>query len=474
MADIDEEPHINHGTSADEDYESGDEAQDFLLLASLTSKSNSQLPKRGDKDFERHGTRHQDNTLAASRRAMHDVLDYTRTHNPRTHIRGFYYGIESFSRDEVVPKEWRQGLEDDHVVVLESWKGPHFKTMGKHSLGQKHSSLWLLPEEALYLIERGNLDLWWPSISSFKGVVEEGEDKSECKSRSQLDQEEKDEGLPMSLQAAYSMLIGEDNQKGKIGLERYTVYVNLKRIGYMVCRAPEWDPIAPALDREQVARASQESQNIFNWLFGKLFAEEKVTHSLHGPLVKPGMYRSFNSIYRQIAIVPRHKPSALPHNLTATPELPYRVVFDLWKPSRIAKISKTNPGPPDFRMAIADARFSTVPNLAQMTSLLESTKLDPPSAQLVAGGPGRTYQRIQHGWRNVLLAVVDQGIISYLRLSETAFGEEEMYDRGIGQGTKRGNHQNSRGQGGRGGRGIGRGRGRGRGREGRRGAEGGK
>jgi tRNA-splicing endonuclease subunit Sen54 len=456
MADIDEDPPINPRTNIDEDHDPSDETQDFLLLASLTSKTGHQLPKRGEKDFERHGTRHQDDLLNASRQAMHDALDYTRIHTTRIHVRGYYYGAEGLSRDEVVPEEWRKGLDDDHVVVVESSKGPHFRTMGKTTLGKRQTSLWLLPEEALYLVERGNLDLWWPSPSSFKGRIDEEE--SDSKPKDQDAQEEKDEGVPMSLQAAYAMLIGDDSEKGKVSLERYTVYANLKRTGYVVLRAPEWDPKAPVLRPDQDAPTG--STSIFTWLFGRLFGEEEVSHPPFGPLLKPGMYRSYNSIYRQIAIIPRHKPSPTPNSLLPPPEFPYRVVFDLWKATRIPTFAKSNPGLPDFRMAVTDARFSTIPTLTQMASLLENTRWDPPVDPKIQG-PHKTYQRLQHGWRNVVLAVVDQGIISYLHLSEAAFGEEKMYERfdhGSGQGAKRGGASA---------RGNGRGRGRGKGRGGK-------
>ena len=62
---------------------------------------------------------------------------------------------------------------------------------------------------------------------------------------------------------------------------------------------------------------------------------------------------------------------------------------------------------------------------------------------------GKSYLRLRHGFRNCVLAVVDQGVVSYLRVGEVGFGMEKMYER---VGGKRG------GKGGRGGRGRGRGR----------------
>ena len=449
MADLDEDPLTSPRTNVDDDPESGDETQDFLQLASLTPRS-TQLPKRGEKDFESHGTKHQDGILASSRQAMHDVLDYTRVHTPKTHVRAFYYGVGSLERDKVIEEEWRQGLDDDHVVVVESPKGVHFKTMGKDTLGKKRSSLWLLPEEALYLIERGTLDLWWPSRSSFKGhiyskeqeVNELDHDQSEKDGQDQL---EDDEGLPMSLQAAYAMLLGDDNEIGKISFDRYAIYNNIKRAGYVVMRHS---------DSTQSTNTTEQSQSIFTWLWGRFFAEEEVKHLAFGPLVKPGMYRTYESIYRQIKIVPRHKPAATPHNPSTSPKPPYSIIFDLWKAMRVTTFSKSNPGLPDVRLAITDARSSSIPTLKQMISLLESTPWDPPPQK----GPAQTFQRLKHGYRNVILAVVDQGMISYLRLNEAAFGEEHLYDRFDRGNAKRGGMSRGKSSS----RGKGRGRGRGK------------
>jgi len=95
MADVDEDAPVTLlSNQANDENDPSDETQDFRLLASLTSKTGHQIPKRGEKDFERHGTKHQDSILEASRQAMHDVLSYTRVHLPKSHIRGFYYGRE--------------------------------------------------------------------------------------------------------------------------------------------------------------------------------------------------------------------------------------------------------------------------------------------------------------------------------------------------------------------------------------------
>ncbi|KAL3421481.1 tRNA splicing endonuclease subunit [Phlyctema vagabunda] len=433
-----------------EDNDPSDETQDFRFIAALTGKAGAQIPKRGEKDFEPHGTKQQDGILDASRQAMHDVLDHTRVHIPKGYVRGFYYGSErDWEENEQLKREGRKGLSDDHVVVAESTKGPHFRVAGKTPLGVQGARLWLLPEEALYLVERGNLDLWWPPRQTTPPRLEKAEEPEP-----EPETDEKDEGVPISLQAAYAILLGQDGDQGRLSLERYTVYANLKRTGYVVLRAPEWDPDFVS----STAEASHKPQSLFAQLFGTFFAKKEVQHSAHGPLVQPGMYRSYNTIYQQLAIIPRHKPAEVPVQPSPAPSDPFRVVFHVYKPINIPTFSKSNPGEPDFRVAVINARTTAIPTLHEISSLLESTPWDPPKED--PKNLSKTYQRLRHGYRNVILAVVDQGIISYLRVGEAAFGEEELhqrFDRNVApQGSKRGG-----GGRGRGGRGRGRGRGRG-------------
>ena len=51
----------------------------------------------------------------------------------------------------------------------------------------------------------------------------------------------------------------------------------------------------------------------------------------------------------------------------------------------------------------------------------------------------RLYPKLKHGYRNVILAVVDQGVVSYIQLSDAGFGKEKIYEPALrGGGGKRG------------------------------------
>lgn len=461
MADIftDEDGPIPNlrGKGDSQEHDPSDEVQDFRFLAAIGSGQGHKIPKRGEKDFELNGTRHQESVLEASRMAMHEALDYTRVHPPKSARRAWYVGeevLDEYEADadiDVLSETIRgKGLERDHVVMVENSKGAHFRTIGKPARGTSEAKVWLLPEEALYLIERGNLDLWWPSkpLRAITGPVAKQKAKSS-------DEESEDDGVPLSLQAAYALLIGDDGERGKVSLERYTVYANLKRAGYVVFR-PAGLCGSDSGGGNSGGSLPEKRSSLFNFLFGRVFDGWSQQHSPNGPLVRPGLYRSYNQIYQRLSIVPRHTPSPKPSSSCTSPNSPFQVSFYAWKPSRIPGFAKSNPGRPDFRIAVVSSQSTTIPTLTEMTSLLESTPWDPPSQEWT--GPEKCYARLKHGFRNVILAVADRGVISYLRVGEAAFGNEKLYesfDRGsIGRPKKGG------GRGGRQGRGGGRGRGR--------------
>ncbi|KAI1491941.1 tRNA-splicing endonuclease subunit sen54 N-term-domain-containing protein [Biscogniauxia mediterranea] len=534
--------------SAAVDDEADDKTQDFRLFNSSSStrrhqQASGRAIRRGEKDFEAHGTRAQSGQLEASRAAMREVLGHTRTHRPRDHLRGWYF-----------PDRWAgaaAGADDnsglfarERVVVLESDRGTLAHTTGRVVTGAAAErgspgwlKTWLLPEEALYLLERGSLDLWWPargiecvfppsssspSSSERKGVGGGGEEKKKKQEEKKQEQEEEGEGqgeeqaetnakikledyelgVPLSLQAAYALLIGRDGDRGKVALEKYQVYANLRRSGYKVLRATPLPPPPPPLPAAPITPA----RTLWEWLFALLAPNNKNNspqdQDQHpdparsaAPLVRPGLYRSYAQVYARLALIPRHKPSAVTDltppppptsssfssssssstittntttTTTTTPPQsappaeaaeenpPFRVFYHVWNNSGAAAASftKARPPPPDFRVAVVDARATGVPTLEQMRGLLERgapfedvevpTTNTTTTTQQNAGaggigiggmGIGPVYRRLKHGWRNAVVAVVDGGLVSYLRFGEMAFGEERRKREGeIGNG----------------------------------------
>lgn len=327
-------------------------------------------------------------------------------------------------------------------------KGPLFVKMGHvrsakdDPLGagvdpERGQRIWLLPEEALYLVERGTLDLRWPACEDDEG----------------------DFGLPMSLQGAYAMFLGDSEFHNEVlTFERYSVYTGLKRMGYTVLRAPSWNTAGPPPGSECYSPAPSRrtwqaglchSLSLWKMLWLSTPENDRMRQS-SGSIIAPALYRDYNSIYRRLALIDFHDPTShfqgTQEDLVET-DSNFRITFHVWKPGSTT-FKKSAPGIPDFRIAVINARETTPPTLEQMGALMDSTPYDPPKDD------GHMHAKLKHGYKNVVLAVVDQGVTSYLRIADAAFGQEKVYERRApARGGKRGG-----GRGGRGGRGRGRGR----------------
>ncbi|KAJ4306980.1 tRNA-splicing endonuclease subunit sen54 [Collariella sp. IMI 366227] len=114
-------------------------------------------------------------------------------------------------------------------------------------------------------------------------------------------------GFPLSLQAAYALLIGEDGERGKISLQKFQVYANLKRCGYNVLRA-------------------------------LLNSQHPLHHQHHSQ--QPSWNETLD---------------------------PFTIHYHVWKSAQ--KWTKLRHPPPDFRLAIVDAQSSSVPTLAEISPL---------------------------------------------------------------------------------------------------------
>jgi len=193
-----EQPNTSFVNSGNEDHEqdsSGDEdgGLDWTKLPVGNNAARPMIPKRGEKDFEPTnggGSGLQRHNLERARLAMFDALRSTR----------------AISSKSVSYAVWYPDLARAHVTVA---RGVHFTSMG-HSV-QRPSTvsmkvqkrLELLPEEALYLIEKGALFCWKAHDSPDEDA---GRDSAS-------------QGAPMSVQQAYAEMIGKQD----VTLDRYHV-----------------------------------------------------------------------------------------------------------------------------------------------------------------------------------------------------------------------------------------------------------
>lgn len=151
-------------------------------------------------------------------------------------------------------------------------------------------------------------------------------------------------------------------------------------------------------------------------------------------------------IYRHLYLIPFHDPSRTARitNSTIThPRLPratkdihgkstdeldsntvlINCTFDVWKPR--SDFKKSAAGPPNFRIAVVDVRQQVLSVLEELDHLFRTVPPDPPSPSLGT----QLHSKLKYGWKNVIVAVVDQGVISYLRIADAGFGKEKLYEK---------------------------------------------
>ncbi|XP_025028462.1 tRNA-splicing endonuclease subunit Sen54 isoform X2 [Python bivittatus] len=148
------------------------------LLAARTR--DHKIPQRslGQKDFIPDGSEEQESKLHQCRKEHWQLLEEERV----------------VRLGSLVKAEWKP---QESIVELKSPAGKFWHTMGF----AQHGKQCLLPEEALYLLECGSLQLFYKD-------------------------------LPLSVQEAYENLLSPKS----VSLLKYQVYSHLKRLGYIVLR----------------------------------------------------------------------------------------------------------------------------------------------------------------------------------------------------------------------------------------------
>jgi tRNA-splicing endonuclease subunit Sen54 len=127
-------------------------------------------------------------------------------------------------------------------------------------------------------------------------------------------------------------------------------------------------------------------------------------------------------VFNDMMLIPFHDPLDLPSTMNSmTQEMmgPYNITYHVWKPN--CEFKKANPRPPDFKICVVNARDFKMPTLEQTDALLSHGDIDESVLRKAS------LQRLKYGWRSVIIALVDSGIISFQRLSDAAFGKEFMY-----------------------------------------------
>ncbi|KIP06834.1 hypothetical protein PHLGIDRAFT_30306 [Phlebiopsis gigantea 11061_1 CR5-6] len=431
----DRPPEDDEQSSADED-----EGPDWTKLPTVARPI---IPKRGEKDFEPKtsgGSGLQRHVLDRARSAMADALRATRTTSSKT----ISYAV------------WHPDIARANVTVA---RGIHFTTMG-HSVARASAPgknddvktakrLELLPEEALYLVERGAM-FCWKEIDLYEDPNLEGMD-----------------GAPMSVQQAFAEMIGKED----LTLEKYHVYAYLRRLGYVVTRTqPPSDayPVAAPFKMPPVPRSSIWARcfavllSPFRRLLTMLrrrdwwrpvYLGRRLHHNLNNP-----------SLFRALRFLPSGNDA--PFRIKRKEEdSPYQIFYNLYKPSTPFK--KTSPPAPDFSLVVVNARTTPMPTLAELHDLFEILpEVAPPGPRRRTAQPNKPVPPIEkpqpaanlplfrrlfswaysgvltpaptpprrpnpfavlkQGKKMVVIAAVDAGTISFFRFGQGAFEDFPM------------------------------------------------
>ncbi|KZO94393.1 hypothetical protein CALVIDRAFT_539128 [Calocera viscosa TUFC12733] len=376
------------------------------------------IPQRGDKEFSPSAageTALQSYALQRARGAMFDALRAGRGSSSKNITHGLW--VPRLGRVKVPHPRGQYFTTMGHFLPASEG------TIGKEGKGVKQ--LVLLPEEALYLIERGSMaceremrvQLRPPRSGEYGGREEgkgagDGEQGGEAATKAQEEEEAKERvesvlhAVPMSVQQAYAEMLGTEG----LTLERYQVrpfsslscvtslrpplleltpasqvYAYLRRLGYTVTRAHP--PTSPegALFPRPPARAQPTlwqrlSAHIRRWLvdWSRWGQGAGVRSGNWWAPLRFGWGRwTYRDIFTALRLIPSgHKlPLYAPSNPPST-QSPYEVFFHVWRPSTPWK--KTAVPPPDFEVIVVNANTTRIPTLAELANVFDHLPVQPP------------------------------------------------------------------------------------------------
>lgn len=391
-------------------YDIEDEIQDWKFL----NKSN--IPKRGEKEFEPDGTTIQSSALEESQLTMFNALNNIRGHHLKHKLLGVW----------IEEEEGEEGY-----CFISHVRGNYFKDLGKGmKFGNDLHGMKLNNLETIYLAERGSLIVYLNN-EEYLNWLNKDEHKGE-----EFDIEKK--LIALDLEYLYCLL--------NIPLAKYQVYAYLKRLGYVL---QEFTPKEISIPNH--TPTSDTTRNQFTlWPREWGILSYPIFHSLH---FKTKHYFNYTDIFKSI------KLNTKPIDYTP-PKNPMNITFNVWKP--IPNFSKKNPPLPDFQLCVVDTSKNTkFLSLSQIQSLhlqlqsinddempkvipkLNTTKKENKKmeskkeirAKLYAQRQLKLDKSIQlrneyfkkrdelfkNGENSIILAIVNNGIINFLTISQGQF-----------------------------------------------------
>lgn len=238
--------------------------------------------------------------------------------------------------------------------VIRKVKGNYFNTIG----WSMKALTCVCPEEIIYLVQRGSMVCFFNN-------------------------------QPLSVEGVMSLTLSH------ISTNRLQVYSHLKRLGYIVRRPfyPNY-PGLPVPTRSLRFSMSWPSTSLVWLILGNHFPK----------LAWKPFYSKYSSVYRDLQWV-KAKPIDYKFELSEN-KAPFD--FYVWKPS--SKFKRSAPGTPDFRIRVVSADDS-MPCLSDMKQDFRKVKAKKSTKKSAVA-------RMREGSRAFIYAVVDNGVIGFVRAFE--------------------------------------------------------
>ncbi|CAI4053338.1 tRNA splicing endonuclease subunit SEN54 SKDI_16G1920 [Saccharomyces kudriavzevii IFO 1802] len=436
----------------EEEEEQEELNQDWSQVASLVNKNAAlSLPKKGEKDYEPDGTDLQELLLYKAKKAMFDTIsDSIRGTTIKSQVKGYY-----------VPHR--------HQAILPKPKGSFMQTMGR---ADRYGEYWLEFHEFVYLAERGTI------IPYYKLEVNS--------SGESLDH---DIEILLSMEDLYSLFsTQQEMDQYFVFAHLKRLGFILKLCGQDTGVKTSFYPARKQQNSLQMLTSRllslfkiQEISLFSGFFYCKWnFFFRKYTTS-------PQIYQNLNRLICSVA-VPKTKYELW--NAKNGGEVNHKkqhlpLTFDVWKPH--ANFKKKNPGLPDFQILVfnknddlqhfptyeelrsiftsLDYKFeflnrvdddfdwdanSYVEGIARSeynlktstrshtekkaSALKTKSNTQKKTKQPCTKKRPRTYpphiqqnRRLKAGYRSFILAIMDNGLISFVKMSEADFGSENVW-----------------------------------------------
>ncbi|CAJ0851955.1 5343_t:CDS:2 [Entrophospora sp. SA101] len=306
------------------------------------------IPKKGTKDFKPNGSSRQEQLTKESLNALNKVLSEERSGSSRQFCIATWYSAPT------------------NKALVTTIKGNHFHNMGHSISGQQ----WLLPEETLFLLERGSLVVYYNNT-------------------------------PISLQQAYNLMICDwlsfekttslsllaSKKKSKTNNDQNKRIVEEEGAGGGILLNTNKQMINNANFTQRFSRlfiqgADLSFGNTLKRLFGFFDDKNKSEDNgkqMMGPIVKSKSCSSYDEVLKNLQIIERSKDFVL--NIKEEEE-EYDIDFFVYKQS----FKKKSPGKPFFNLIVSCSDSEKPPNLKNLEKLFNKDENSNIVFALVEGG----------------------------------------------------------------------------------------